>query len=214
MLPRTAWNVLRAISPSPRALSCLDGKPRNCTVAPFAISRPRPLPCCSCKASYWSKRSHLGASKSMKRVRFEVYGRVQGVFFRKCTCEKAEQLQIRGYVQNTVRRRCRGGRGKRKEPVADRVDASCEAAKHRARRTGRSFGSRGEDENVAVPRRIAHVARGAVRVRRGTKRGCLHLSELRRPSYERRMKPQVARCERGSTLLRIGRQDLKRKMDP
>uniref|UniRef100_A0A0K8RJF8 Acylphosphatase n=1 Tax=Ixodes ricinus TaxID=34613 RepID=A0A0K8RJF8_IXORI len=32
---------------------------------------------------------------------FEVSGRVQGVFFRKCTKEKAEELELRGWVRNT-----------------------------------------------------------------------------------------------------------------
>lgn len=102
----------------------------------------------------------------MKRVRFEVYGRVQGVFFRKYTCMKAEQLRLRGYVQNTVRRRRLRDRAKGKTRKADRTDVFDAAAKHRARRSGRTCRASGTDEDVAVPRRIAHVARGKVRVRR------------------------------------------------
>jgi len=33
-------------------------------------------------------------------VQFEVFGKVQGVFFRKYTKEKADSLGIRGYVFN------------------------------------------------------------------------------------------------------------------
>ena len=34
-------------------------------------------------------------------VDYEVFGRVQGVFFRKFTNEKAESLGLRGWVKNT-----------------------------------------------------------------------------------------------------------------
>ena len=32
---------------------------------------------------------------------FEIFGKVQGVFFRKSTLEKAQELGITGYVMNT-----------------------------------------------------------------------------------------------------------------
>ncbi|XP_064455491.1 acylphosphatase-1-like [Ornithodoros turicata] len=32
---------------------------------------------------------------------FEVYGRVQGVFFRKCTKQKADELGVKGWCRNT-----------------------------------------------------------------------------------------------------------------
>jgi len=35
------------------------------------------------------------------RIRFEVFGRVQGVFFRRDTARTAESLGIRGWVKNT-----------------------------------------------------------------------------------------------------------------
>ena len=33
-------------------------------------------------------------------VSFEVFGKVQGVFFRKCTLAKALELDLKGWVQN------------------------------------------------------------------------------------------------------------------
>lgn len=36
----------------------------------------------------------------MKHVSIQVYGKVQGVFFRASTKETAEQLKIRGFVRN------------------------------------------------------------------------------------------------------------------
>jgi acylphosphatase len=38
--------------------------------------------------------------KSETRVRLEIYGRVQGVFFRKSTKEKAEKFGLSGWVRN------------------------------------------------------------------------------------------------------------------
>lgn len=37
---------------------------------------------------------------SQRYVNFEVFGKVQGVFFRKYTKEKADSLGIRGWVYN------------------------------------------------------------------------------------------------------------------
>ncbi|XP_014255958.1 acylphosphatase-1-like [Cimex lectularius] len=39
----------------------------------------------------------------LKSVNFEVFGKVQGVFFRKYTCENAKKLGLNGFVQNTPR---------------------------------------------------------------------------------------------------------------
>ncbi|CAG0893082.1 unnamed protein product [Cyprideis torosa] len=39
----------------------------------------------------------------LKKCTYEVYGRVQGVFFRVYTVEKAQQLGLKGYVLNTQR---------------------------------------------------------------------------------------------------------------
>ncbi|CAG0883740.1 unnamed protein product [Cyprideis torosa] len=47
--------------------------------------------------------SDLSQSSALRRSTFEVYGRVQGVYFRKHTVEKAESLGLRGYVLNTKR---------------------------------------------------------------------------------------------------------------
>uniref|UniRef100_A0A0C9SBP7 Acylphosphatase n=1 Tax=Amblyomma americanum TaxID=6943 RepID=A0A0C9SBP7_AMBAM len=37
----------------------------------------------------------------VRSANFEVFGRVQGVFFRKCTKDKADSLGICGWVRNT-----------------------------------------------------------------------------------------------------------------
>ncbi|MBC5775847.1 acylphosphatase [Pontibacter sp. KCTC 32443] len=39
-------------------------------------------------------------SSNYKRVSMKVYGKVQGVFFRASTQEKAEELGLKGFVQN------------------------------------------------------------------------------------------------------------------
>ncbi|XP_014244393.1 acylphosphatase-1-like [Cimex lectularius] len=39
----------------------------------------------------------------LKSVNFEVFGKVQGVFFRKYTQENANKLGLNGFVQNTSR---------------------------------------------------------------------------------------------------------------
>lgn len=44
----------------------------------------------------------------MRGVRFEVHGRVQGVFFRRSTQEEAERLQIKGWARNTPRQTVEG----------------------------------------------------------------------------------------------------------
>ncbi|XP_022828010.1 acylphosphatase-2-like [Spodoptera litura] len=41
------------------------------------------------------------AAMNFKSVDFEVFGRVQGVFFRKYTKEQAEKLGLRGWCKNT-----------------------------------------------------------------------------------------------------------------
>ncbi|XP_026818265.1 acylphosphatase-2-like [Rhopalosiphum maidis] len=40
-------------------------------------------------------------SSGLKTVDFEVFGRVQKVFFRKCTQEHGKKLGLRGWCQNT-----------------------------------------------------------------------------------------------------------------
>lgn len=42
-------------------------------------------------------------SSKLKTIDFEVFGRVQKVFFRKCTQEQGKQLGLRGWCQNTAR---------------------------------------------------------------------------------------------------------------
>jgi len=40
-------------------------------------------------------------STRLKTIDFEVFGRVQKVFFRKCTQEQGKQLGLKGWCQNT-----------------------------------------------------------------------------------------------------------------
>ena len=47
------------------------------------------------------KRLAIRVMSSYRSVEFEVSGRVQGVFFRACTEQKAKVLGIRGWVMNT-----------------------------------------------------------------------------------------------------------------
>ena len=49
----------------------------------------------------------MSASKLL-RVDFEVFGRVQGVFFRKYTQEKAKSIGVRGWIRNTEKRTVQG----------------------------------------------------------------------------------------------------------
>ncbi|KAK9737275.1 Acylphosphatase [Popillia japonica] len=42
-------------------------------------------------------------SKKLVSVDFEVYGRVQGVFFRKYTQQEAKKLNLKGWCMNTER---------------------------------------------------------------------------------------------------------------
>lgn len=43
------------------------------------------------------------SAAALASVRFEVFGKVQGVFFRACTKERAEALRLVGTVENTPR---------------------------------------------------------------------------------------------------------------
>lgn len=50
----------------------------------------------------FSRNLH-GANRMIYTFTYEVFGKVQGVFFRKYTKQEADKLQIRGFVQNTER---------------------------------------------------------------------------------------------------------------
>ena len=43
-------------------------------------------------------------SAKLIHLRYEVTGKVQGVFFRKCTKDQADKLRLVGWVQNTMRK--------------------------------------------------------------------------------------------------------------
>ncbi|CRG99985.1 acylphosphatase, putative [Plasmodium relictum] len=48
-------------------------------------------------------RNIYNSSKMIYTFDFEVFGKVQGVYFRKYTKQEADNLNIKGYVQNTDR---------------------------------------------------------------------------------------------------------------
>jgi len=48
------------------------------------------------------------ASTSARTIAFEVRGKVQGVFFRKYTAEKATALGLGGWIRNTARKTVEG----------------------------------------------------------------------------------------------------------
>ncbi|CAH2084955.1 unnamed protein product [Euphydryas editha] len=47
--------------------------------------------------------STASATMALKSVDFEVFGRVQGVFFRKYTKQQADKLDLKGWCRNTSR---------------------------------------------------------------------------------------------------------------
>ena len=44
----------------------------------------------------------MASPDSITHVKYEIFGKVQGVFFRKYTKKKADSLGIRGWVKNTT----------------------------------------------------------------------------------------------------------------
>ena len=48
------------------------------------------------------------ASMKLLHLEFEVFGRVQGVFFRKYTQQKAKSINARGWIRNTEKRTVEG----------------------------------------------------------------------------------------------------------
>ena len=44
------------------------------------------------------------SASKLIHLRYEVTGKVQGVFFRKCTKDQADKLKLVGWVQNTLRK--------------------------------------------------------------------------------------------------------------
>ncbi|CAK1555443.1 unnamed protein product [Leptosia nina] len=68
------------------------------------------------------KVSHCTAtisSMALKSVDFEVFGRVQGVFFRKYTKQQADKLGLRGWCMNTSRGTVQG----QMQGPSDKVDS-------------------------------------------------------------------------------------------
>ena len=53
----------------------------------------------------------------MERVVFEVYGKVQGVYFRKYTKEAADRLMVHGWCRNTDRNTVEGELEGKKEKI-------------------------------------------------------------------------------------------------
>ena len=54
-----------------------------------------------------AEKANMAASKLI-HVDFEVFGRVQGVFFRKYTQEQAKSIGVKGWIRNTARRTVQG----------------------------------------------------------------------------------------------------------
>ena len=73
--------------------SLFTRKPPDGTKMPFSWSRKNSFVCI--------KRRVQMIVARLVAVDYEVFGRVQGVFFRKFTNEKAESLGLRGWVKNT-----------------------------------------------------------------------------------------------------------------
>ena len=48
------------------------------------------------------------ATVKLLHLEFEVFGRVQGVFFRKHTQQKAKSINVRGWIRNTEKRTVEG----------------------------------------------------------------------------------------------------------
>ena len=57
---------------------------------------------------YTEQSNATMSSLKLIHLEFEVFGRVQGVFFRKYTQQKAKSINIRGWIRNTERRTVEG----------------------------------------------------------------------------------------------------------
>ena len=75
----------------------MEDGPLHCGKGEFCFSASVPLSCCVCLLKRMSKR-----------VKFEVFGQVQGVFFRKYTAETARALRVTGWCENTPNGSVRG----------------------------------------------------------------------------------------------------------
>ncbi|XP_046977591.1 acylphosphatase-2-like [Vanessa cardui] len=53
--------------------------------------------------SFKAHCSTATATMALRNIDFEVFGRVQGVFFRKYTKQQADKLQLKGWCRNTSR---------------------------------------------------------------------------------------------------------------
>eukprot|EP00835_Amoeboradix_gromovi_P000759 NODE_28_length_33831_cov_0.361200.p14 type:complete len:145 gc:universal NODE_28_length_33831_cov_0.361200:30198-30632(+) len=52
---------------------------------------------------YYNMENNNTTPKVLYTMKFEVFGKVQGVYFRKYTKDFADSLKLRGFVKNTVR---------------------------------------------------------------------------------------------------------------
>lgn len=59
--------------------------------------------CCLSNSSPASSQTSSSSKGSFRSCDFEVFGKVQGVYFRKYTQHQAKNLNLVGWVQNTVR---------------------------------------------------------------------------------------------------------------
>ena len=57
---------------------------------------------------FWLQPKLIMSSVKLIHLEYEVFGRVQGVFFRKYTQQKAKSINVRGWIRNTEKRTVEG----------------------------------------------------------------------------------------------------------
>lgn len=83
--------------------SCTSSLPRNLLLAATVSSKIMRSRDDAAAAAEHAHQQHNNNIKKYVTIEFEVFGRVQGVFFRKHTKAKAEELGLTGWCRNTPR---------------------------------------------------------------------------------------------------------------